>query len=212
MTAFSDPPDRPGAAGRRLALASAAAAIVVIASLALAGWVMREGSDDFHPASLALASVPSVLSKRLVGLPLAAHDRDVLVGIGARPGGPLDIVVIPSDESVVSPEEIKIRLGTTSVPSTAGVSCARRCLRFPLHVLLGRPAVLEVEVDRPVKPVVRVTLRLPSRLPPRADTLLRAARTRMLQLRSLNMEEMLGAGLSAPVLSRWTFQAPDRMR
>ncbi len=213
MTAASHPPKLANSPGRGLEVGVAvAAALVVVASLALAVWVLREGSDDLQPASSALAGVPSVFSKRFVGLPLAAHDRDVLVGIGARPGGPLDIVVIRSDETVVSPEEIKIRLGTTSLPGTAGVSCGPRCLRFPLRVLRGAPEVLEVEVDRPGEPVARVTLHLPSRLPRGADALLRTARTRMLGLRSLNMEETLGAGLSAPVLSRWTFQAPDRMR
>jgi hypothetical protein len=191
------------------------AALVVVAGLVLAGWLLVKGSGSTRSVlqpSAVTSGVPSVLSARFVGLPVAGHDRDVLVGLGARRGGPVDVVVIPSDESVVSPNGVTVRLGAKPESGTDAGSCGPRCLRFPLRVLVGSPSTLEVTVDRPGKPVARVCVGLPARIPPSAERLFHDARSRMLGLHSLRMNETLGAGLTPPVVSQWSFQAPDRLQ
>ena len=198
------------------------AAAVVLASLALAGWVLHRGTSGtsaegagttaLPPLSAEQAAAPSVLSRRFAGLPLAGHDRDVLVGIGARSGGPLDVVVIPSDESVVSPADVTVGLGAIRATGKDAASCGSRCLRFPLRVLSGAPTRVTVTVDRPGKPRALVALAIPGRLPASAERVYDAARRNMFALRSLGMSESLGSGLAPPVLSRWSFQAPNRLQ
>lgn len=193
---------------------------VLGASLGLGIWVAREGAEQEQTATPALQSqqrtgedVPSVLSRGFVGLAVAQHARDVLVGVGARPGGPVDVVVMPSDGSAVAPEAVEVGLGNRLLSGADVRSCGRRCLRFPLSVLGGSAAVLDVDVERPGKPPALVRVPLPARLPASAGTLFRTAQARMLGLRSFNMKETIGTGLSAtPLVSSWTFQAPDRMR
>lgn len=189
---------------------------VVAVSIAVAVWFEASPSDHSpnRPETVPSLGVPSVLSPRFVGLPLAGHDRDVLVGIGARPGGPVDVVVIPSDGREVRPDDVQVRLGerARSISGSAAVSCGTRCLRYPLRVLSGRRSVVGVVVGRPAKVEARVQLELPARLPPSAGRLFRRARTRMLRLDSYAMDETLGSGLSKPLISRWSFQTPDRMR
>jgi hypothetical protein len=136
----------------------------------------------------------------------------MLVGLGAHAGGPVDVVVVPSDEGSVAPDDVRVRLGRRLLSGTQAAACGERCLQFPLRVVAGKPTVLEVDVARPGKATVRVPVSLPARMPTRAEGLLRTARARMLRLRSLRMDETLGTGLSKPVVSRWWFQAPDRMR
>jgi len=216
VTNPSDVAQRPRPRFRTLASISiVVAALVGVAGLVLAGWLLVRGSGSTQSVlqpSAGTSGVPSVLSPRFVGLPLAGHDRDVLVGLGARRGGPVDVVVIPSDESVVSPNGVTVRLGAKSESGTDAVSCGPRCLRFRLRVLSGSPSTLEVTVDRPGKPAARVRVGLPARIPPSAERLFRDARSRMLRLHSLGMAETLGAGLTPPVVSQWSFQAPDRLQ
>jgi hypothetical protein len=192
------------------------AVLVVAASITAAIWIAARPSDDSQSRRGAVPSsgVPSVLSARFVGLPLAGHDHDVLVGIGARRGGPVDVVVIPSDGKEVRPEGVQVSLGerARSISGSPAISCGTRCLRYPLRVLSGRRSFVNVVVSRPGKAEARVRLALPARLPPLAEGLFRRARTRMLRLDSYAMDETLGSGLSKPLISRWSFQAPDRMR
>jgi hypothetical protein len=203
----SHSPPRPHRDTSRLVAAAIATAVVVlIAGVALVTVLVRSRSSE------ATDRVSSVLTPAFAGLALAGHEQDVLVGLGARAGGPVDVVVVPSDESTVASEDIDVRLGRRSLSGTEAAACGERCLRFPLRVLAGKPTVLEVDVARAGKGTVRVPVGLPARMPARAEGSFRSARARMLRLRSLGMAETLGTGLSKPVVSRWWFQAPDRMR
>jgi hypothetical protein len=221
MTSPHSLPDdsrRSSRVGERIAVSASVAVLAV--SLAVGIWVVHEGSDQEQTSAPEVQSpqpsgdeVPSILSRRFVGLAVAEHARDVLVGVGARPGGPIDLVVMPSDGSVVAPERVEVRLGNRLLSGADVPSCGRRCLRFPLPVLGGARSVVEVDVERPGKPPALVRVPLPARLPSRAETLFRSAQARMLGLRSFTMTETIGTGLSStPVVSSWTFQAPDRMR
>jgi hypothetical protein len=204
-------------AGRpvRAALATALA-LAVIAGVVVAVVLLRGGSQGRPAAQPATAespalAPPSVVSRGFAGLALAAHRGDVLVGVGAYAGGPLDVVVVPSDESEIRTADVRLDLRGRSLPGAAARTCGSGCFRFALGVLAGRPANVVVEVARPGRATVRVPVGLPARMPAQADALLRRARAAMLGLRALGMDETLGAGLAKPVVSRWSFQAPDRM-
>jgi len=204
---------------RRLALLAAGVATAAAAVALLAVSAFDRGSGPavsgpalaLPPLSTAAKAAPSVQTPGFVGLPLAGHERDVLVGIGARAGGPVDVVVIPSDESDVPAHDVRLRVGGASATGSAAASCGSRCLRFPLRVLAGSPRAFSVVVSRRGKPDAVVPFDLPARLPPAADELYTRARARMLGLRSLAIDETLGSGLGSPLLSHWSFQAPDRL-
>ncbi|HET7743832.1 MAG TPA: hypothetical protein VFK76_03755 [Gaiellaceae bacterium] len=194
-----------------VALCLAAAAVAIVAGGAWALTRGGSGSSGLSAGAIEPSGPPSVLTKGFVGLPLAGHDRDVLVGIGARPRESVDVVVIPSDETDVAPSDVTLMRSGTRLSGSDAASCGSRCLRFPLRVLAGAPSRFVVTVDRPGKPTATVRFALPARLPPSADRPYRTARARMLALGSLTMHETLGSGLAPPVVSTWTFGAPDRL-
>jgi hypothetical protein len=214
MDAPSNPVDERKPRGHGLRWLAAAAAVLAIAALAGGAWALTSagsGSSGSSPSDVATGGPASVLTKGFVGLPLAGHDRDVLVGIGARPRGPLDVVVLTSDETPVAPDEVTLLRGATRTSGSAASSCGHGCLRFPLRALAGKQSTFAVTVERQGKPAAIVRFELPARLPSLADRLYRRARARMLALDSLTMHETLGSGLAAPLVSRWAFGAPDRM-
>lgn len=203
-------------AGRALRVVLVTAGVLaLVAGVVVAVVVLRGGSG--RPAAEQAAAErpaltpPSVVSRGFDGLALAGHMSDVLVGLGAYRGGPLDVVVVRSDESPVRARDVRVHVRGRSVSGAAARSCGSGCFRFPLDVLAGTPSSVVVEVARPGKATVRVPVRLPARMPKRADALFRRARLTMLGLHALGMDETLGSGLSKPVVSRWSFQAPDRM-
>jgi hypothetical protein len=223
MSAPSTSLDRSSSRSRALDWVSVGVAgLVVVSSLVLAGWVLLSGTENtslaaapaltLPPLSATARAEPSVLTSAFVGLPLAGHDRDVLVGIGARPGGPVDVVTIPSDESVVPANGVALRVGSAAASGSKAASCGERCLRFPLRVLAGEVTSFAVTVERSGKPSVRVVFHLPAKPPPAGDHLFRTARARMFALTSLGLHESLGSGLTKPLVSTWSFQAPDRFR
>jgi len=203
-------PGRAVRAALAAVLALAVIAGVVVAVVLTRGSSAQPVAAPAPPGRPALTP-PSVVSQRFDGLALAGHRSDVLVGVGAYGGGPLDVVVVPSDESRIRAGDVRVDLRGRSLQGSTARSCGSGCFRFPLHVIAGRPASVDVEVARPGRAIVRIPLRLPARMPASADALFRRARRSMLGLRALGMDETLGAGLSKPVVSRWSFQAPDRM-
>jgi hypothetical protein len=210
MSSHSSSSDNSSSA-RLLPIAVSLSVVAVIAGVALTVVLLTRGSDARPALASSANGPPSVLAPKFHGLALAGHDRDVLVGLGLHAGGPLDVVVIPSDERPIDPREVRVAVSGRTLSGGEASVCGERCLRFRVPVLSGTPRALTVEVVQPARPV-RVRFALPARMPPRADALLRSASKRMLRLRSLTMEETLGAGFGETVVSRWSFQAPDRMR
>lgn len=204
--------DRSGPPPAARAVLVAAAIAVVVGGIVVAILLLRGGSAATTASSPARTlTPPSVLSPRFRGLALAGHAGDVLVGVGARRGGPVDVVVVPSDGSPVRPADVRVSWRGRVVSGTEATECGAGCLRFPLHVLGGIASSLVVDVGRAGKDAARVPLRLPAQMPASADEVFRKARAGMLELPALGMEETLGSGLSKPVVSSWSFQAPDRM-
>lgn len=198
---------------------AARAALVAAATAALVGGivlviVLLRGHSAAHAPSAGARPArtpPSVLAPGFHGLALAGHVGDVLVGVGARTRGPVDVVVVPSDGIEARPADVRVRWRGRALSGSRAAPCGSACLRFPLRVLDGVTSELVVDVARPGKSRARIAVPVPARMPPSADALFREARSRMLGLRSLRMDETLGAGLSKPVVSTWYFEAPDRM-
>ena len=195
----------------RLPIAVSLGVAVVVAGVVLAAVLLSRGSEAQPTRSRAATGPPSVLSPKFHGLALAGHDSDVLVGLGLHAGGPIDVVVIPSDERPIDPPDVRVAVAGRTLSGSGASACGEHCLRFRPSVLAGARRALTVEVAQPAR-TVRVRFDLPARMPPRADALVRRARERMLRLHSLTMEETLGSGLGKTVESSWSFHAPDRMR
>jgi hypothetical protein len=193
---------------RLLPIAVSLSIVVVVAGVVLAVVLLTRGSHARPTLSSSPSGRPSVLASKFHGLALAGHDRDVLVGLGLHAGGPIDVVVIPSDERTIDPHDVRVSVAGRMLSGSGASPCGERCLRFRASVLAGAPRALIVDVGQ----AARVQFDLPARMPPRADALLRRARERMLRVRSLTMNETLGSGLGKTVVSRWSFQAPDRMQ
>jgi len=76
---------------------------VVLVSLNLAGWALVAGSRSAPEASTpasasaAPAAIGTPLARYPGALMLAERSRDVLIGLAARPGGPVDLLPISSD-------------------------------------------------------------------------------------------------------------------
>ena len=127
----------------------------------------------------------------------------MLVGLAARRGGPVDVVVIPSNLDAVPASAVRARTGEEVASPRP---CGDRCFRFPLRVLAGRPERLTVTVRG--RPVV---FELPARVPPSAAGLFRQSTARMAALRSLRVDESLSSGKSG-IEAQLVLEAPDRVR
>lgn len=162
------------------------------------------GGDHAHHA--ALPAVPAVLrGDRSRTLMLAQQTGDTLVGIAARAGGPVDVVAIPPDVSGLSPGSVTARVG--NAPQAAAKRCGWNCTRFSYRVMRGAATTIAVRVELAGGEVRRTTFSLPARMPPPADRLYRRVQKRMLNLRSVRIDETLG-----PLRVAFELRAPDRMR
>ena len=144
---------------------------------------------------LRLADDPSVLT-------LGGHERNLLVGIAARRGGPVEIVALRG-ETPVPAGELGITVGGRPADAT---TCGRGCSRVSAPVLDGRARALTVRHGAQA-----VSFDLPAQLPPAGNaTFDRALRT-MDALRSYRFTERLSSG-GGTVFTRIDVQAPDRLR
>jgi hypothetical protein len=145
--------------------------------------------------SLPLADSSSVLA-------LGGHERNVLVGLVARPGGPVEIAAVRGDTPIES-NSVEIRIDGRDAETS---SCGRGCSRVESAVLAGSPARVSVQVGDSA-----LSFALPARLPPDGTRLFLRARRTMDALRSLRFSERLTSGAEA-VFSTVEVQAPDRLR
>jgi hypothetical protein len=135
-------------------------------------------------------------------LMLGGHESNLLVGIAARRGGPVEIVALRG-ETPVPAGELRITAGGRSADAT---TCGRGCLRVSAPVLDGRATALTVRHGAQA-----VSFDLPAQLPPAGNaTFDRALRT-MDALRSYRFTERLSSG-GGTVFTRIDVQAPDRLR
>jgi hypothetical protein len=145
---------------------------------------------------LPLAGQPRTLS-------LGGHDRNLLVGIAARPGGPLELAALRG-ETPVPTDELRVELNGRIVQAEP---CGMGCSRVSAPVLAGRAGSLTVRHGAQV-----VSFDLPGALPPDGKDVFGKASRTMSALETFRFTERLSSGLGTTVNSTVDVQAPDRMR
>ncbi len=73
-------------------------------------------------------------------LALARHQRDLLVGLAAQPGGPVEVAAVRGDAPVAS-DAVRVSVNGRDVPTE---SCGTGCSRAQAAVLQGRPSRVTV--------------------------------------------------------------------
>ena len=134
-------------------------------------------------------------------LALAEHQRDLLVGLAAQPGGPVEVAVVRGDTPLGS-DEVRVSVDGRDV---ATETCGTGCSRVPASVLEGRPSRVTVRAGS-----TPVSFQLPGSLPASGQSAFDRARRTMAALRSYRFTERLTSG-GPIVFSRLAVQAPDRL-
>lgn len=165
----------------------------------------EEGSAPTAPETSAVQ--PRGFELPLAGQPrtlaLGGHDRNLLVGIAARRGGPIELTALRG-ETPVPRGELRVELDGRIVEAEP---CGRGCSRVSASVLAGRDDFLTVRHGPQ-----SVTFNLPAFLPPDGNAAFAKARRTMGVLRTFRYTERLSSGLGTTVNSTVDVQAPDRMR
>jgi hypothetical protein len=134
-------------------------------------------------------------------LALAKHQRDLLVGLAAQPGGPVEVAVVRGDTPLGS-DAVRVSVDGRDVTTE---SCGTGCSRARASVLQGRPSRVAVSAGS-----TPVSFRLPASLPASGQAAFDHARRTMAALRSYRFTERLTSG-GPVVFSRLAVQAPDRL-
>lgn len=141
-------------------------------------------------------------------LTLAEQARDVALFVTARPGGPIELIVL-AGEGHLSSGAVRATVDGRGVDLR---TCGGDCFRIAEPVLQGSPTTIAVTIGRAGKPSSTTVVRLPARLPPSGDAVLERAQRTMHALRTLRYRETLTGGLGGTVIGRFQVQAPDRLR
>jgi hypothetical protein len=186
------------------------AVFVAIIALGLGAAVVATFvTDDGEPSASSTTTV-SVSVADTFALPLglesdtlalAKHRRDLLVGLAARPGGPVEVATIRGD-TPLSGDAVRVSVDGRDVPTEP---CGAGCSRVQAPVLQGRPSRLTVRAAS-----LPVSFRLPATLPASGGSELDRARRTMGALRSYRFTEQLTSG-GPVVFTRLNVQAPDRL-
>jgi hypothetical protein len=132
---------------------------------------------------------------------LARHQRDLLVGLAAQPGGPVEVAAVRGDAPVAS-DAVRVSVDGRDVPIE---SCGTGCSRVQAAVLQGRPSRVTVSAGS-----APVSFQLPASLPASGQSAFNRARRTMSALRSYRFSERLTSG-GPVVFTRLAVQAPDRL-
>jgi hypothetical protein len=151
-------------------------------------------SSSTQSFSLPLAEEPSTLA-------LAKHDGNLLVGIAAKPGGPVEVAALRA-ETPVSTDKLQFELDGASTEARA---CGNGCSRIDAPVLDGAPEQLTVRVGSSA-----VAFGLPARLPPSGAKLFARALRTMDRLQAYRFNETLTSGRDG-VITEYEVQAPNRL-
>jgi hypothetical protein len=181
---------------------------VLILTAAVAGALLARGSTGSKPEA---QSPTAPTTARGFSLPLALspgtlalgnHDGNLLVGIAARPGGPVEMAALRA-ETPVATADLRIEIDNQSAEVKP---CGRGCSRVEAPVLDGSPVRLSVRADSS-----SVTFALPAQLPPAGDEVFARAERTMGRLHSFRFTERLSSGGKA-VFTKLDVQAPNRLR
>jgi len=179
-----------------------------VAAAAVAGALLAKGSTDSTPQQRAPTaptsaqgfSLPLALSSS--SLALAKHEGNLLVGIAARPGGPVEVAALRA-ETPLATDELRVEVGHHNLDAEP---CGRGCSRVAAPVLNGSPVRLSVRAGSS-----RLSFALPARLPADGDDVLARAEHTMGRLHSYRFTERLSSGAET-VTTKLEVQAPDRLR
>ena len=144
--------------------------------------------------TLPLAEDPSALA-------LAKHDGNLLVGIAAKPGGPIEVAALRA-ETPLATDELSFELDGSAADAS---SCGSGCSRLDMSVLDGRPSELTVRVGPS-----ELGFALPARLPPSGEAQFARASKTMGGLRAYRFSEELTSGRDG-VVTDYQVQAPNRL-
>jgi hypothetical protein len=184
-------------------------AAIVALGIAIGAVAAFLGDDQGSTTSAAQTSAdqPRGFEVPLAGQPetfaLGGHDRNLLVGIAARRGGPVEFTALRG-ETPVPGDELRVELNGRVVRPQP---CGQGCSRVSGPVLDGRSAFLTVRHG-----TEDVSFALPALLPPDGNRTFDKARRTMNALETFRYTERLSSGLGTTVNSTVDVQAPDRMR
>jgi hypothetical protein len=134
-------------------------------------------------------------------LALAKHRRDLLVGLAARRGGPVEVAAVRGDTPLAG-DAVRVAVDGRDV---ATESCGTGCSRVPASVLKGQPSRVTVTAGS-----APVSFQLPGSLPASGESAFDQAKRTMGGLRSYRFTERLTSG-GPVVFTRLAVQAPDRL-
>jgi hypothetical protein len=183
-------------------------AAIGVAAAVVTGALLAKGSADSTPQARVPTtttpergfSLPLALSSS--SLALAKHEGNLLVGIAARPGGPIEVAALRA-ETPVSSDELGVEIGGRSEDAEP---CGRGCSRVDAPVLNGSTVSLSVRAGSST-----LSFTLPARLPSGGDEVLARAERTMERLHSFRFTERLSSGGEA-VKTNLEVQAPNRLR
>src|SRR4051812_48764248 len=108
--------------------------------LLVAIWVFDVGTGTPLPQAARAAPAPGLAQPRPLtrdpqAFAVARAARDVVVGLAARPGNRVDVVVYPSVGDRIGLGSVRLVSPVRQRPS----SCGERCYSFRVPVLSGKP-------------------------------------------------------------------------
>lgn len=134
-------------------------------------------------------------------LAVAKHEKDLLVGLAARPGGPVEVAAVRGDTPLGS-DAVEVAVDGRKVQAE---SCGTGCSRVQAAVLQGRPHVVAVRAGG-----TPISFQLPGTLPASGQPALDRARRTMAALHAYRFTERLTSG-GPVVFTKLAVQAPDRL-
>lgn len=179
-----------------LFLGFAGAALVIASS---------SGSEASEPETTLTLGEPS----RPLELPLASDDQAlmlaqskgrVLVGIAARPGGPVEVAAL-GGETPVSSNDLSFTVDGRPVEA---VPCGRACSRLDVDAFTG---ARRITVNAPE----RFEFLLPKALPASGTALFRKVQREMGSVRAHRYTETLTSGVGGGLRSTFDVRAPNRL-
>ncbi len=185
-------------------IALVATAVALAVGVAAGAYLIGGSAKTSSARSLTQASqsFSLPLARSLSTLSVAKHNGNLLVGIAAQPGGPIEVAVLRA-ETAVPTGSLQARLDGRSVELKA---CGPGCSRLDGSVLNGSPARLTIRSG-----TSSASFDLPAHLPPNGEMVLARALKTMAGMRSFRFSEKLSSG-GKPLVTAFDVQAPNRLR
>ena len=184
-----------------------ATALALGAVVAVAALLTGRGTGSTTSGSVSTPSSPTQyfslpLTEGSSALAVAKHAGNLLVGLAARRGGPVEVAALRA-ETPVATDALEIQIDGRRVEARP---CGRGCSRVQGDVLDGSPKRLTVRTGS-----AALSFDLPARLPPAATGLFVRAQKAMDSLRSFRFTERLSSGRGG-LVTDVDVQAPNRVR